>query len=825
MVSPKLAPWLSDYLKSAEQALGTNLSSAEYTGAYRDKKLMILHSPDSPESTDGSSPSQLVWATVTDGRHSICCKIKRDGAKSKQNHFLAIKHTSGSPVLVPGAILKLQSFRPVFTRVCETINGSPRQSSDNRIALELREVTVEQVDTGNLQGDLETVEGIEQVQTWQTELRKQDALGPVSSSTGEGNNAAKQQLPVIISRPNAMICAIVGELYASSTYAKAAFEDSVPQKKAFRDPLSLGETCTQELPPQTPTKPLDPPSSTSSLPQTPAKLRRRPITSSPEKEPAPSPKKPAVSRKKISAPSWPSLIGAAFPDNIPCQTSPPPEIPRRTPDNEYETILVSASDMSMSQSLSQSQPWSQPGVLSQALPASQSADQLKNQADDSVKKQAVAGDKSKVQEEARRTDDVRRSPSGKDQRVASNSDEGNALPAPKELGKSKESPGQHQPDAWSKPSFMGSAAKRRKQGGTGTLRDDSSTLPGLCTGIAHKAALSKDPPPRAPSSFIGSAKEDRLITYLISHNQASELTNAVRKRALTPDASSDEEVRSVLRPTKKQKLESEPGPSTKVALGSSTKETTGSSTKETVTNERQRSSTNRASAEPEARPSSRVDLQKRTAPQRKDGAVQRSERSLGKRKAEGESGGGDGRPSRKVSRVEDGDVVAVERRRQTVESAGRSEAESSGVKGTSKRKSEHEVGLNDNDPNLAAAQQPQSSSSSKSKAKRKIDHNIPAERATSERSSVRNPKSAAQSTSGRRNDPSLAQPSSSKLEGKQRTDAISVRHTSRKSAEQPPVPEQVEPRIQLEIPAPKHMLSWTSIQDILVCRILEKYQG
>lgn len=43
MVSPKLAPWLSDYLKSAEQALGTNLSSAEYTGAYRDKKLMILH--------------------------------------------------------------------------------------------------------------------------------------------------------------------------------------------------------------------------------------------------------------------------------------------------------------------------------------------------------------------------------------------------------------------------------------------------------------------------------------------------------------------------------------------------------------------------------------------------------------------------------------------------------------------------------------------------------------------------------------------------------------------------------------------------------------
>lgn len=96
---------------------------------------------------------------------------------TRQNHFLAIKHTSGSPVLVPGAILKLQSFRPVFTRVCETINGSPRQSSDNRIALELREVTVEQVDTGNLQGDLETVEGIEQVQTWQTELRKQDALG------------------------------------------------------------------------------------------------------------------------------------------------------------------------------------------------------------------------------------------------------------------------------------------------------------------------------------------------------------------------------------------------------------------------------------------------------------------------------------------------------------------------------------------------------------------------------------------------------------------------------------------------------------------------
>jgi hypothetical protein len=447
--------------------------------------------------------------------------------------------------LAQNRILKLQRFRPVFTRIPNIIDGKVSgMSKEERIALQIDELLAKEVIV-EIPPSLPTVNDVDAVRSWESTLRGDNM--PLLKQSSDVVMASSKKIPHKLEElrrhPNISHQDCLQLLTILTSLAPCVLSPS-PQatlkvKKREHDPLALNSSPVRGA------------SSTSS--PSPVSPEHWPKSPSPTNEPSSplltlrksqSKGSPSTPNRDVSHASQSSFSqpGSSSPPSLNRRVSPPPSVPKkRKSDLLDEIVLVPPSDASMSfkGSQSQSQPFNQ--VLDKdVLPASSSPPQpLRTARKPSLEKQKKLG--------------LSRSPT---QALAKQDD--CCEPTEKK-------PGEHIPCAWRDPSFI----TRSKRGvklapgvdETQATKPSRKTLAPRKEAITAPSAVARGEPqvdeepskasikkPRtSPSEAHLDSKTESEFKRKRDSLQGDENAPASKKRTILEASYSDEEISDILR--------------------------------------------------------------------------------------------------------------------------------------------------------------------------------------------------------------------------------------------------------------------------------------
>jgi hypothetical protein len=168
-----LSPWLINYLVHCSEHLGDDLSRSISDNDFHGRNLAILKAPD-----HSVNNVNMTWVVLSDGLYSIVAKISK-GAIGRSVSMFDKKQQDQH--LAQNRILKLQRFRPVFTRIPNIIDGKVSgMSKEERIALQIDELLAKEVIV-EIPPSLPTVNDVDAVRSWESTLRGDNM--PVSDTT------------------------------------------------------------------------------------------------------------------------------------------------------------------------------------------------------------------------------------------------------------------------------------------------------------------------------------------------------------------------------------------------------------------------------------------------------------------------------------------------------------------------------------------------------------------------------------------------------------------------------------------------------------------